>query len=162
MIVSQTQPGSKVTLKVLRSEPGKKPTEKTIAATLDVLPDDLAASVNRKELKSEEKTTVEDSLDGVEVSDLDGGARRQLRIPSDVQGALITNVEESSSAAKATPIGLREGDVIQEINRETVRNATDAVEMSKKAKGKRVSLLVWRGRGSFYVTVDNSKETRND
>jgi serine protease Do len=67
-------------------------------------------------------------------------------------------VESGSTAAKASPIGLRPGDVIQEINREPVRNAAEAVDLSKKVKGKKViSLLVWRDHGSFYVTVDNSK-----
>jgi serine protease Do len=161
--ISQALPGTKVTMKILRSEPGKKPVEKTLTATLDTLPTDLAsAGGNHSEQGREEKSSVKpDSLDGVEVSDLDSTTRRQLRIPSDVQGAVVTNVEEDSKAAKAAPVGLREGDVIQEINREPVRSGADAVELSKKAKGNRVLLLVWRDHGSFYVTVDNnSKDTK--
>jgi serine protease Do len=156
--ISQTAPGTKVTMKILRSEPGKKPAEKTLTTTLDALPEDLASAGSRPESGREEKSSsTPDSLDGVEVSDLDSTTRRQLRVPSDVQGAVVTNVDEDSNAAKAGPIGLRQGDVILEINREPVHNGADAVELSKKATGKRVTLLVWRERSSFYITVENTK-----
>jgi C-terminal processing protease CtpA/Prc len=56
------------------------------------------------------------TLNGVAVADLDG--RRDVNTRSrNVQGALITEVDESSAAAEA---GISAGDVILEINREKV------------------------------------------
>ncbi len=158
LMISQTPPDTKVTLKILRSEPGKKPTEKTVSVTLGTLPDELAVQGSRPQPGQQENATTPDSLDGVDVSDLDANTRRQLNIPANVQGALVTDVDANSNAANASPTGLRQGDVILEINREAVRNADDAVRLSKKAEGKRVLLLIWRDRGSFYITVDNTKE----
>jgi serine protease Do len=154
LLISQTAPGTKVSLAILRSEGGKKPVEKTIAVTLGTLPSDLAQRGNR-EAPSEENSPVQDSLDGVEVTDLDANARHQFNIPGSVHGALVTNVEEDSNAAAA---GLRQGDIILEINHQPVTSADDAVEMSKKAKGDRVLLRVWHEGASSFIVVNNTRE----
>jgi serine protease Do len=152
LMISQTAPGTKVTLTILRGEAGKKPVEKTILVVLGTLPDDPAGR-NPRMQPGDDSSSGEDSLDGVEVSDLDGSARRQLGAPRDLQGALVTRVEDDSTAAEA---GLRPGDVILEINRQAVKNADDAVDLSKKVKGNRVLLRVWRDGGSTFITVNNS------
>jgi len=145
----------------LRSENGKKPVEKTVTATLGTLPGQARAGNDNT--PDEQKDSNYDSLDGVEVGDIDSSARQQYGIPNNVRGAVVTSVDENSNSAEA---GVREGDVIQEINREPVRTADDAVKLSDKAHGKRVLLKVWRagngngggGSGSFYITVDNAKK----
>lgn len=158
LLISQTPPGTKVTMKVLHSEPGNNPAEKTMTATLGTLPEDVARVGEQSEPKQPEKSTTPDCLDGVEVDNLDANVRRQLNLPADVQGALVTSVDDDSNAANANPTGLRHGDVILEINREPVRTADSAVALSNKAKGERVLLLIWRDRGSFFITVDNTKK----
>lgn len=100
----------------------------------------------------------EDVLDGVEVTDLDSQARRQLGIPANIRGALVTNVDPNSNAAE----GLRPGDVILEINRQPVKNADDAIRLSKGLKNDRVLLRVWSGGAgpggiTRYVVIENSK-----
>jgi serine protease Do len=159
LMISQTAPGTKVNVTFLRAESGKKPTEKTVSATLGTLPNQgNARGINTPD---EQKDSNYDSLDGVEVGDIDSSARQQYGIPTSVRGAVVTSVDENSNSADA---GLREGDVIQEINREPVRTADDAVKLSDKAHGNRVLLKVWRpsptgtGGGSFYLTVDNTKK----
>jgi len=155
LMVSQLAPGTKVALKVLRSDVGKKPTEKTINLTLGTLPEDRNMARNRMNPDREE-TPIANSLEGVEVTDLDSSARRQFDIPTNVRGALVMNVDPDSPAAEAR---LLQGDILLEINREPVRNADDAVALSKKAKGERVLLRVWRNNASFYITVGSSKAT---
>jgi serine protease Do len=152
LMISQTAPGTKVTLTILRSDTGKKPVEKTVPVTLGTLPDDLA-NRNTPARPGDDNAPDQDSLDGVEVTDLDAQARRQFAVPRDVQGALVSRVEEDSNSAEA---GLRPGDVILEINRQPVRDADDAVEFSNKAKGNRVLLRIWRDGGSSFITVNNS------
>jgi serine protease Do len=153
LLISQTAPGTRVTLTILRNEAGNKAVEKAIALTLGTLPDDLAHRGERLSA-GEDKATDQDSLDGVEVGDLDANARRDLNVPRDIRGALVTAVDEDSNAAAA---GLQQGDVILEIDRQPVRNADDAVELSKKAKGRRVLVRVWHDGGSSYIAVDNTK-----
>jgi len=159
LLVAQTAPGTKVNLRILHSEPGSKAVEKTVPVDLGELPADVFASRERK-APGEGGEQSMDALEGVEVTDLDAGVRRQLNVPRTLHGALVTNLDPESSAAQA---GLREGDIIVEINRQPVRNANDAVALSEKVKGDRVLLRVWsRGPeggpgGSRYVVVDNPK-----
>ncbi|MCX6926132.1 MAG: DegQ family serine endoprotease [Verrucomicrobia bacterium] len=152
LLVSQTTPGKKVTLKVLRE--GK---EKTLTATLGEMPKEgLARSGQGQPGERGESKT--DALEGVEVTDLDAQARREADVPSSIRGVLVANVDQNSNAADA---GLRPGDVITEINRQPVRTAEEAVASSEKAKGDRILLRVWRGgegrSGMLYLSVDNTK-----
>jgi len=84
--------------------------------------------------------------------------RQQFSIPSRIQGALVTQVDASSAAADA---GLKEGDVIQEINRQPVRSADDAVRLTSNAKDRITLLRVWSNNGgqsgSHYLVVDESR-----
>jgi serine protease Do len=152
LIVSQTAPGRKVTVRIVRD--GK---EKTLTAILGELPNEELAR-NGQTQPGQRGQSKTDALEGVEVTDLDAQARREADIPSNVRGALVTKVEEDSNAAEA---GLRTGDVIIEIERQRVRSADDAVAFSEAAKGTHILLRVWRGGegggGMRFLTVDNAK-----
>lgn len=94
-------------------------------------------------------------LNGVGVSDIDPRSRRQYGIPSRVQGALVTMVEPDSAAAD---VGLRQGDVIVEINRQRVRSAEDAIELTEQSTPSMKTLLrIYNSRIGFrYIIVDES------
>lgn len=158
LTISETAPGTKVTLKYLRGENGKKPEEHTTTVVLGTLPGETAS--NEENAPNGGGGSNYDSLDGVEVADIDTDARQQYGIPTSVHGAVVTSVDENSNAAEA---GLQQGDVIQEINRQPVRNADDAVKLSDKARGKHVLLRIWTrsggGPGGYtYIPVDNAKK----
>ena len=158
LLVSQTAPGSKVRLRVLRGAPGTRPKEKTFTATLAELPQEALASLNPN-APEEANPQTPDALQGVEVTDLDAATRRQMRIPRAVQGALVVSVDPDSTAAQA---GLTQGDVLMEINRQRVRTADDAVALSQSVKGNHVLLRVWSRMdggpgGTRYLVVDNSQ-----
>jgi serine protease Do len=153
LTISQTAPGSKVNVKVLRD--GK---EKLLTATLTQLNPDQFTSKGRGQLRERDNSTT-DALDGVEVTDLDSRSRRQFKIPENVQGVLVSKVDSDSNSADA---GLRPGDIITEINRQPVGSADEAVTLSEKAKSPRIRLRIWRGDlngdGSMrYLVVDNTK-----
>jgi len=148
LMVAQTPPGTKVTIKVIRD--GK---EKTLTATLDELPSEgLAKAGTPGGLR---RGDVSDPLDGVEVADIDVRARREFNIPNYVKGALVVNIDPDSPAAAA---GLQPGCVIMEINRKPVTNADEAIEVSRQIKSSRVLLRVWSGGGSRYIVIDASKK----
>ena len=158
LIVSQTAPGAKVNVKLIRD--GK---ERSLTATLAEFPEELLAMSgtgrDQNRPRSHGQSSM-DALDGVEVTDIDSSARRQESIPNNIHGALVTSVDPDSNAAEA---GLQPGDVLIEINRKSVRGADDAVALSDKEKTNELLLRVWRagragGRGGmFYITVDNTK-----
>ncbi len=94
-----------------------------------------------------EKTTV---FGGVAVADITDDIRSALNLPKDVQGAVIAEVDADSPAGKA---GLREGDVIQEVNKQLVKNAKDLVDVSKKLKpNEKILMRVYsQGRSGFVA-----------
>jgi serine protease Do len=163
LLVAQMEPGTKVTMRVLHTEAGRRPEQKTLSATLAELPQEALAGLSRRgpsERGRNNNNSNLDGLDGVEVTDIDARTRRQLGIPNNVRGALVSNVDQDSNAAQA---GLRPGDVILEIDRQPVRGADDAVALSEKAKGDRVLLRVWSNAGggpgaTHYLVVDNHKQ----
>jgi len=143
--VAQTTPGTTVPVKIVRD--GKT---KTVDVTLKELPGtELASNKNSNDAENSE-----DALHGVGVSDLDAQAKQQFKLPADVKGAVVTQVDPNSAAYEA---GLREGDVIQEINRKPVKSAEDAVKLTENPKDKRTLLRVWSKGGSHYVVVDETK-----
>jgi serine protease Do len=144
--VAQVAPGDTVLVKVLRD--GKP---RTLEVTVKELPGSETAPKSSRYSGSESS----DSLDGVTVGDLDGTVRERFKIPSTVKGVIVMGVEPDSAAHEA---GLREGDVIQEINRKPVTSADDAVNMTENLQDKTVLLRVWSNGGSRYVVVDETRD----
>ena len=69
----------------------------------------------------------------------------------DKQGVIVRSVESDSPAAEA---GIREGDVIVEVNRHAIQNAADLKhQLDGHAKGTPVLMLVHRGDASLFVAV---------
>jgi serine protease Do len=153
LMVSQTPPKTAVTFKVLRD--GK---EKDFKVTLAELPGDLDGNSNNDSSDVPPDSNA-DVLGGVEITDLDGQARRQYDIPQRVKGALVTKVDPDSNAGEA---GLRPGEVIVEINRHPVRSADDAIELTRNIKGGRILLRVYGQSGGLgstrYLSVEATKK----
>jgi len=152
LFVSETAPGTKVTAKVIRD--GK---EKSLTAVVSDFPDKFLTTSRRSQRRERVQPAV-DALDGVEVTDLDPRSRHQLLIPANVQGALVSNLEPNSPAARK---GLQLNDVIVAINKKAVHSADDAVALSDHARGEVVLLRVLRPNGDngeiLYFTIPNLK-----
>jgi serine protease Do len=85
---------------------------------------------------------------GIQVSDLTPELARRLNIEAE-RGAVVTGVKPGSKAAKA---GLREGDVIVEVNRHDVESAQDfKTQVEKKKADESLNLLVKRSPGGLQV-----------
>jgi serine protease Do len=143
LTVAETSPGSKVTVKILRDGDSK---------TLEVTVKQLPGTGSVAEAGSQNGNDT-GTLNGVGVGDLDPQARAQFHIPDTVHGAVVTQVEPGSAAAEA---GLKLGDVIENINREPVKNADDAIQLTTNTSSKRTLVRVWDNGGSRYIVVDES------
>ncbi len=67
------------------------------------------------------------------------------------EGLVITAIERGSAAEEA---GLRSGDVITEINRQTVKNLADyRQELARSGEAASVLLLVQRGQSSLFLAL---------
>jgi serine protease Do len=90
-----------------------------------------------------------DALEGVSVENLTSQIARQLKLPASAAGVVVNEVSPASAAASA---GLRQGDVIQEVNRKPVRSVAEfeaAVRNSKEG----TLLLVNRDGHTIFVGV---------
>ncbi|RMG84519.1 MAG: DegQ family serine endoprotease, partial [Candidatus Dadabacteria bacterium] len=133
-IVAEHAPGSEVEVVVLRK--GKR---KTLRVTLGELKDEELAG----------EATVEEDL-GLTVQEITPELQKHLGIDTD-EGLVVSGVEPGSPAAEA---GLRRGDILLEVNQESVGSIEDYRKALREAKGKdSVLFLVKRGAGTLYVVV---------
>ena len=137
VMVGQKQPGSKITLKVLRE--GKS---MTIPVTLEELG-------NRQAEGSDASANGERKMHwGIGLGNLTPELREQLQAPREIHGAVIEQVQPGSSADNA---GLQQGDIILEVNRHKVQSASDVQQaLSSVAKGQDALLLVWSNGGNTF------------
>jgi serine protease Do len=143
LMVAQTPPETKAGLQVLRN--GK---EQEINVTLGEMPaEELAQGRGEPETRSGRAG----SLEGMQVAELDRQTRRQLNIPSNVDGLVITEVEPGSAAERA---GLQSGDVIEEIDRHVVHSLRDMNRLRNDATQGTVLLRVWSNGASHYVALE--------
>src|SRR5947209_20294895 len=92
---------------------------------------------------------------GLGLADLTPDIRGQLQAPKEIHGAVVGNVQPGSPADNA---GLRQGDVILEVNRHSVQSASDAVqELGKVTKGQDALVLVWSNGGNTYRVLHPSQ-----
>ena len=136
--IARAGPDAKVNLSVIRN--GK---EKQIPVTLEELPEE------RRGIGSESRRT--EAMEGVEVDELTPQISRQLGLPQDTFGVVVTGVAPGSPASEA---GLRRGDVIQEVNRKPVTNVQAFVDALRNSGGDPVMLLVNRAGSTAFVVVD--------
>ena len=137
VMVGQKQPGSKITLKVLRE--GKS---MTIPVTLEELG-------NRQAEGSDDSANGERKMHwGIGLGNLTPELREQLQAPHEIHGAVIEQVQPGSSADNA---GLQQGDIILEVNRHKVQSANDVQQaLSSVSKGQDALLLVWSNGGNTF------------
>jgi serine protease Do len=136
-------PGTKVTLQCIRE---KKPVE--VVAT-------LGENAEKTEAAAPVVEPDPDVLDGVTVADLEDATRQEFKVPQGVRGALVTAVDPDSVAAA---VGIRPGDVIQEIKRRPISSADEAVKMSEELKKEKQVLLRLFTRGSSRLVMLEAKQ----
>ena len=137
MTISLMQPGASVSVKLLRDG-----TERAVSAKLAELPTETARA-------GAEPGVPQTGMDGVSVEDVSARDARQLGLPANTNGVVVTSVDPSSHAAVN---GLRRGDVILEVNRKPVRNTADFEQAIKRSAAETL-LLVNRQGNTLYLAV---------
>jgi serine protease Do len=147
-MVVATKPNTTVPVRVLRDRK-----EKTISVTVDEL--DLEAEGNQSRGGGrgdrDNDTAQETSAGfGLSLSNVTTDVARKLRL-EDTKGALITDVEPASPAARG---GLQPGDVIVRVGSAAISNAADASrELNRVAARKTVFLRVLRNGVETFASV---------
>jgi serine protease Do len=147
LMIGSMAPGTRVKIEVNRE--GQK---KTLDVDLAEMPAASAGPVpeaSTEQAAEPEKSTV---FGGIVVADVTADVREALSLPKEIQGAVIVAIDTASSAAQA---GLRMGDLIQEVNKQPVKNAKDLVALSKKLKpNEKILMRVYSQGRSGYVALE--------
>jgi serine protease Do len=136
-LVTDTNPGTVVTLDILRDG---KPL--AVKVTLGERPATLGVHANVG------KSPAQGTLRGITVQNLTPDLREQFGLSPDTQGVVISNLDPMSPAAQ---VGLRQGDVIESINRQPVRSVADFERLAAQAKGDTLLRINRQGNGAFVV-----------
>jgi serine protease Do len=146
-MVTATKPGTTVPMRVVRDRQ-----ERTINVTVEEL--DLEAETTAQRTDSQnngngpEETT---SGFGLTLGNITADVRQRLRLDRGAQGAVVTDVEPGSPAARS---GLAPGDIILRVGRETVATAADASrELGRIPSGGTAFLRVMRNGQETFVAV---------
>jgi Do/DeqQ family serine protease len=135
-----------VVLHVLRE--GK---DMTFKVQLAEIPKNLAASES-----DERSPSGGDALDlGMRLQPLGPELRSRLDVPADIQsGVAVVEIDPSSDAARA---GIKEGDVILELNHTRVSTPADLERLWREARGN-VLALVWRKGSTVYLVIKRTSQ----
>jgi serine protease Do len=135
--ISTQRPGSKVNLVVMRE--GKALSLPVTLEGLNKKSDETASNSGEAHGKARW---------GVALENLNADLRDQLKLPSEVNGVVVTNVQPGSPADNA---GISRGDVILEVNRHQVQSAEDVKrELGGVPSGKDAMVLIWSNGGSSF------------
>ncbi len=147
LMIGSMSPGTKVQIEVNRE--GQKKTLDVDLVEMPAAAIQPATEASPEESAQPEKSTV---FGAVVVADVTDDVRTALNLPKEIQGAVIVELDSASPAAQS---GLREGDVIQEVNKQPVKNAKDLVAVSKKLKpNEKILMRVYSQGRSSYVALE--------
>jgi serine protease Do len=137
MSISMMQPDATVKLNVVRNAD-----RRDLSVKLGELP-------APEEHAQVEKNGTGSALEGVTVENLDPQTAQEIGVPPNTTGVVVTDVSPSSPYADS---GLHRGDVIQEVNRQPVKNVADFEKAMSKG-GKEPLLLVNRHGSTMYLAA---------
>ncbi len=141
--IANSQPGTEVELEVFRD--GENMNFTVELGELDA--DEIAG------LETEEREDLIDEI-GFEVDDLTDNLRQQLRLQPEVDGVVVTNINQRSRAYRQ---GLREGDVITQIGNQPVENENQFYRlMSEIVQSENDALLlrIYRQGSNIFIAFE--------
>jgi serine protease Do len=138
-MVTRTAVGTKVPVRVIRDGH-----EKDLTVTIGEQPETT-------KIAKAETGEGDYAFAGVAVQDLDRDTAKELGIKGKANGVVVTSVEPDSGAEKA---GLMPGDVIREINRQSIKSVKDFEKVSSGVKkGENVLILINRRGSSLFLSA---------
>jgi serine protease Do len=126
-------------------------TAKAVTAQITEQPPDVVARMNRKQGVPAPSGTSENALfAGIEVQNLTQQLRTEAKVPSNVNGVIVTSVDPTSPVAQQ----VRPGDVIEQINRQPVANVDEFERVVAQLESDRpVMVGLARNRQRSFVII---------
>jgi serine protease Do len=139
--IAATKPGTTIALQVLRD--GRTSEMKATLA-------ENAPAKNARRAGDGESEGEGSAKYGMTVEPITPDIARQLDLDRETRGVVITGVDPSGAAASA---GLREGDVIQQVNGKPVATAEEVRSALNATGEKPAVLLIARGNNTIFVPL---------
>ena len=139
--VASLAPGTNVQVKAVRD--GR---EASFQVALAELPDNRRATTE----DTDSTTGTNTGRFGMTLQPLTADMASRMGLSANEPGLVVTRLDPDGAAADA---GLRQGDLIQEVNRKTVRNLTEFTAAVQQSGSRPALLLVKRGEGSVYIPL---------
>jgi len=141
-LVGQKRPGDTIRLEIVRDS---KPT--SVSVKLEALGGDKGTEVAGNEHGK--------GRWGLSLADLTPEVRNEVQAQPSVTGAVVEDVKPGSPADNA---GLQRGDVIIEVNRHSVKTASEVAQvLSNVPNGQDALVLVWSNGGSTFRVLHPSQ-----
>ncbi len=140
MLAAEAQPGDRVDVVIVRD--GKK---KTVELKIGERDDETAEAS-----KDENAEDISPLFLGVGLQSLKDEYREALELPNDIDGIIVTDVQRGTPAAEA---GLRQGDVIVEVDKKQIENLDDFRNVMDDYDEDKVMVVIFRGGGYFYTMI---------
>jgi serine protease Do len=154
-VVAETPIGKQVPVVLWRDSK-----EVTVQASVGELPDDIQqASATPTPEKPKPNPTVAISGLGAKLSPITNDLRTQFKLGADQKGVVVTDVDSDGFGATK---GLKPGDVIVEVQQQSVttpKDVVDLMEKYRKLSRKTVLMLVQSGTGMQWVAVPLAADT---
>lgn len=141
--IANTPPGTEIELEIFRDGESK-----TLTVELGELDADAVATLGSDEIEE-----LNERL-GFSVEDLTDNIRQQLRLRSEVQGAFVNEISQTSRAYRQ---GLRQGDVITQVSNQPVDSADqfyNSMSAFIQSDTEAVLLRIIRQGRNMYVAVE--------
>jgi serine protease Do len=143
--VISTRPGTTVPVRIVRDRQ-----EQTVSITVEELDLEAETRVARGGTPQEPQQQTSSGF-GLSLGNINAEIARELRLPSTVRGAIVTDVEPQSPAARA---GVARGDIVLRVNRTAVASASEASRLLEQVpSGGTAFLLVLRNGQETFLTV---------
>jgi serine protease Do len=149
LLIGSKRSGQKVKFGAKRfNEANKQPEDIELEAVLDALDNDKVLAGMRRGGggQAEAAPKGNEFLKGVRVASLTEQLRTDYGIPENVEGLIVTSVDEDSPAGK---VGLLEGDVITKVNRKAVKTTAEAKALRGDAGSVMLLEIVREGQTKF-------------
>ncbi len=142
-LVAETPLGQKVRVTVIRDKQ-----EKELEVKIEEQPKDVSGGGGKPG-----EAPANETLSGVAVQDLTPELADRLNLPRGAAGVVVTEVESGSTAEAA---GVQAGDVIMEINRQSVKSTKDYRRIIQGLQaGESVLLLINRNGQMLFLTISS-------
>ena len=142
--VASLAPGTTVNVKALRDG-----SEASYQVALAELPDRPRSDSDESETSGGPST----GKYGMSLQPLTADLASRMGLAANDQGLVVARVDPDGTAADA---GIRQGDLIQEVNRRPVRNLSEFTAAIQQSGPRPALVLIKRGQGLVYVTLRSS------